>query len=238
VALGTVLFLSEWAWTAAERSFQRALGINSAHTEGLLQYGSLMEALGRFDDGLRLKHQALERDSRSTLVLVHVAMSYWHQRKYQDAATWARRALEIEPRNALAGECLAGVYWASGDFDRFLEENVRRAVALGAPESVAVDINRFGEELKRIYERHGRAGLARRMVAFLEARQPNAPHRASVQLAVFCGEAGNLDEAFAHLDRAIAARDPALVHLAVAPQWDTLRHDARFTERLKHMALR
>ena len=45
---------------------------------------------------------------------------------------------------------------------------------------------------------------------------------ASMQRAILCG-AGDLDSAFAHLDHAIDSRDPALVHLAVAPQWDSLR---------------
>jgi hypothetical protein len=36
---------------------------------------------------------------------------------------------------------------------------------------------------------------------------------------------------------ALDVRDPALVYLAVAPQWDSLRHDARFIDRLKRMAL-
>jgi hypothetical protein len=51
------------------------------------------------------------------------------------------------------------------------------------------------------------------------------------------GQAGELDAAFAHLDRAIDGRDPALVHLAVAPQWDDLRGDARFAARLSRMGL-
>ena len=93
VALGTVLFLSEWAWAAAERSFRRALQINPAHTEGLLQYGMLMEALGRLHEGLGLKQQALERDSPSALVFVQIAMSYWHQRRYED--TIACRACSL-----------------------------------------------------------------------------------------------------------------------------------------------
>jgi hypothetical protein len=58
-----------------------------------------------------------------------------------------------------------------------------------------------------------------------------------VQLAVLHGEAGHLDEAFRHLDAAISLRDPALVHLAVAPQWDYLRIDGRFGERLQTMGL-
>ena len=109
VALGTVLFLGEWDWTGAERSLQRALDINPDHTEALLQYGALHEALGRLDEGLRLKQQALARDPRSPLVLVHIAIAYWHQRKYDETLAWANRALDIDPTHQLAGQSLAGV---------------------------------------------------------------------------------------------------------------------------------
>jgi hypothetical protein len=50
-------------------------------------------------------------------------------------------------------------------------------------------------------------------------------------------QAGDLDAAFEHLDRAIDSRDPALVHLAVAPQWDGLRADPRLAVRLTRMGL-
>ena len=59
-----------------------------------------------------------------------------------------------------------------------------------------------------------------------------------MQLALFYGEAGEMDRAFQHLDRAIESHDPALVHLAVAPQWDSLRADPRFNECLARMGLR
>jgi len=57
-------------------------------------------------------------------------------------------------------------------------------------------------------------------------------------MALLHGELGNMDEAFRHLDAAIQHRDPSLVHLAVAPQWDSLRDDPRFAERLARMGLR
>ena len=66
------------------------------------------------------------------------------------------------------------------------------------------------------------------------AAQPNTP---PVMLAIHYGEAGELDAAFEHLQRAIDNRDPALVHLAVAPQWDPLRGDCRFAECLARMSL-
>jgi serine/threonine protein kinase len=58
------------------------------------------------------------------------------------------------------------------------------------------------------------------------------------RLAIHYAEAGDLDAAFAHLQRLIDARDPALLHLAVAPQWDSLRADPRFNECLARMKLR
>jgi hypothetical protein len=45
VALGTVLFLSDWNWTGAQRSLARALAIGPDHTEGWLLYGRLLETL-------------------------------------------------------------------------------------------------------------------------------------------------------------------------------------------------
>jgi len=60
---------------------------------------------------------------------------------------------------------------------------------------------------------------------------------AAIQMAVLSGEVGDLDAAFHHLDRALETRDPSLVHLAVAPQWDSLRGDPRLSERLVRMRL-
>jgi len=139
VALGTVLFLSEWDWTAAERSLRRALEINPDHTEALLQYGSLQEALGRLDDGLRCKQQALAHDPRSPGVLVQIAISYWHQRKYDETQVWARRALEIDPKHVLASQFITHVYWKIGDVNRFATWIVSQAIVWGfSEERVAV----------------------------------------------------------------------------------------------------
>ena len=234
IALGTVLFLCEWDWLGADRSFQRALAINPAHSEALLQYGSLMEALGQLDRGLRLKQQALERDPRSPLVFVQIARSYWHQRRYDEAIAWASRALDLDPRQLLAGEFLAAAYWKQGDIERFIAENLRRAEVWGvAPEALA-ELKRSGAAMKEAYATGGHAKLNRYM---LDQMPPSGDDAASVRRAVLHAALGDLDAAFGHLDRALAARDPGLVHLAVAPQWDGLRADPRLADRLNKMGL-
>jgi len=242
VALGTVLFLSEWDWTAAERSLQRALQINPDHTEALLQYGSLQEALGRLDDGLRCKQQALARDPRAPGVLVQIAASYWNQRKYDDTLVWTRRALEIDPNHVLAGQFINHVYWRTGDVDGFaawILSGLTRALEWGFSEEQVAAMKQVVADAQHAYATAGLSGLNRFWAD--QITNPRMDFDVLLKMAFFraklYGAAGRLDEAFDCLDQAIAQRDPALVHLAVAPDWDGLRDDPRFDDRLKKMGL-
>ena len=228
VALGAVLFRGEWNWTGAERSLERALRLNPNHTEAYLHYGSLLEALGRLEEGLEMKLRALERDPFSPLVALQISMSHFHQRRYEEAIEWAQKALEIDPRHPHAREFLAGAYLKKGDSDRYMEENLRHAERHGAPAELV-------ETLRSVYSSEGSAGVVRFALA-QAAKQPLA--FPDFQMALLYAEAGDLEAAFLHLDRAIDSRDPALVHLAVGPQWDGLRREsARFEERLARMGL-
>ena len=223
VALGTVLFLSDWNWNGARRSLERGLELNADHAEGWLLYGRLLEALGYLEEGLAVKQRVLERDPSSATVHLQIALSYWNQRRYDDMIAWATRSLELDAQHLLAREYLAGAYLKKGDLDRHTAELLAHARAAGCPVELL-------DDLRRSYDARGRAGV----VEF--ALRVNA-HGPPVQLALLHGEAGHLDAAFRHLDAALARRDPALVHLAVAPQWDCLRADGRFGERLLAMGL-
>jgi DNA-binding winged helix-turn-helix (wHTH) protein/Tfp pilus assembly protein PilF len=228
LALGTVLFLSEWNWAGAERSLSRAIELNPAHTEAYLVYGSLMEALGQLPRGLDMKQKALERDPLSPLVHLQLSLSYWHQRRYDDAIMWANKSLALDPNHLLAREHLAGCYLKKRDFDRHMAENIAHAESHGvAAEALA--------PVREAYATGGRAAV----VQYVLRQMSSSDHpAAALALAVHYAEAGDLDAAFRHLNRAIEARDPALVHLAVAPQWDDLRADPRFGQCLARMGLR
>jgi DNA-binding winged helix-turn-helix (wHTH) protein/Tfp pilus assembly protein PilF len=223
VALATVLFLSDWNWDGAHRSLERALALNPDHTEGWLLLGRLLEALGHLADGLSAKQKALERNPSSAAVHLQVALSYWNQRRYDDMIAWANRSLDLDPQHLLAREYLCAAYLKKGDIDRHMAESIAHATAAGAPAALL-------EELRYAYETGGRPAV----VAYALEANANGP---PAQLALLFGESGQLDEAFRQLDSAIARRDPMLVHLAVAPQWDPLRADGRFSERLDAMKL-
>jgi DNA-binding winged helix-turn-helix (wHTH) protein/tetratricopeptide (TPR) repeat protein len=225
VALGSVLFFAEWDWRGADQCLRRAIEINPNHVQGYLIYGHLLDALGRPEQALGMKLSAFERDPLSPLVHVQIALSYLYQRRYDEAVEWAQKALALDSRHLLALEFLAGAYLFKGDFDRYLTQFVAHGVVAGAPEEPL-------QRLQAAYAREGRSGFWRCSLEQMAGRPVPA-----MQLAVFYGQAGDIDAAFEHLDRAIDDHDPSLIDLGVAPQWDPLRADPRFNQRLARLAL-
>ena len=257
VALGQVMFFSEWDWTAAERSFQRALAINPNHAEAYLHYGGLMEAVGQLTRGLELKLQGLECDSTSALAHVLIAVSLWNQRRYDDVIVWVNKALDRDPRHLFARELLVGAYWKKGDFERQIEQDLKRLEARGglSDESRAA-LRGICAEILHVYEHEGVAGAhgwfpkheqrLGELISRTNREQGFSSDGASpfergntiIGPLVRFAEAGDLDKAFEYLQHALDVRDPGLVHLAVAPQWDSMRADPRFDQCLARMKLR
>ena len=227
-ALGAVMFMAEWDWIGAERSLQRALEHSPNHTQARLLYGRLLDAQGRLQDGLATKLRALETDPFSASVHLAIALSYWNQRQYDECIRWATKTLDLDPSHGLAREFLAGAYWALGDFPRHMAENKTHALAHGvAAEAFA--------PVEKAFADGGRPAVIRFALDQAAQGKYRLP---DMQLALFHGELGDLDSALPYLERAIATRDPCMVDIAVAPQWDVLRSDARFDQCLRTMGLR
>jgi len=226
-ALGQVLYLSEWDWVGAEKSLTRALTLNPSHTQAHLHYGSLLEARGALDRGLDMKWKALERDPLCPAVHLGIATSYFLRRQYDEMIEWANRTLALAPDHLGAREYIAGAFQMKGDLDRYMIEHMRYAEVLGVPSESL-------EPMRRAYASGGRLGLLRYVVAQQSARQDDT---ADLALAVNYGELEDMELAFHHLERAVNSRDPGLVHLAVSPLWDGLRHDARFEHYLGRLGL-
>ena len=250
VALGQVMLFSEWDWIAAERSFQRALAINPNHAEAYLYYGGLMEALGQLTRGFELRLQGLECDSTSALAHVLIASSLWNQRRYDDVIVWVNKALDRDPRHLFARELLVGAYWKKGDFKRQIVEDLKRVEARDLSEEARAALREIVAEILHAFDHEGldaahRCILKHMSSAWMTALMSDEGGstiigRGNTMIGPLArsAEAGDLDKAFELLQGALDVRDPGLVHLAVAPQWDRLRADPRFNQCLARMKLR
>ena len=225
VALGTVLFFAEWDWAGAERCFGRALETQPDHQQACLIYGRLLDTRRRPDEALAVKLRALAAEPRSPLVHLQIALTYWNRRDYNQAMSWAEKALSIDPQHLLAREFVVGACQQLGDHDRAMLEAMRHAESFGVSQELL-------QPLKDAYAAGGRPAVVK--MALDQGRRGGAP---ALQLAVLSAESGDADAALRYLDAAIDSRDPSLVDLAVAPQWDALRADSRFAARLIRMGL-
>ena len=112
--------------------------------------------------------------------------------------------------------------WAKKALDRDPRHGFARELLAGAYWKMG-DLEHFHEHLQRAREPLSEGTAQREPAAF--------------DLVMQYAEAGDLDSAFEQLQRMLDARDPALVDLAVAPHWDSLRADPRFDECLARMKL-
>jgi tetratricopeptide (TPR) repeat protein len=138
------------------------------------------------------------------------------------------QGLECDSTSALAHVQIAGSFWNQRRYDdvivwanKALDRNPHHLLAR--------------QLLASAYWKMGDLERARELLS--DSTQPDLGDE-GVFLAFRFAQAGDLDAAFEQLQRLIDARDPALIHLAVAPQWDSLRADPRFNECLARMKLR
>jgi tetratricopeptide (TPR) repeat protein len=140
------------------------------------------------------------------------------------------QGLQCDSTSALAHERIAlsfwnqrryddVIVWVNKALDRDPEHRLARELLGGAYWKMG-DLERALKELKRA-----------------EARSPNEETLPALKVVRYA-EVGDLDAAFKHLHLALDAHDPGMIHLAVAPQWDSLRADPRFNQCLVRMKLR
>jgi len=142
--------------------------------------------------------------------------------------------VQADPNNLRAAELLGTLYLYVWDLDAFVAERRRRVSGLADADTSKAATERWCLALLKV----ARSGNKREVLRFLlEGLATNTSSRASVQRAGLFAALGDTESAFRSLDHAIALRDPWLVYLAVAPLWDRLREDARFTDRLRMMQL-
>ena len=107
------------------------------------------------------------------------------------------------------------------------------------PGEALTTVRQIVAEMRSVQATDGIRGVTRYMADVVN--DPRVEFDGMLKLAsrraILCGDASRLDDAFDYLDQAIGARDPALVYLSIAPQWDSLRGDSRFSQRLERLAL-
>jgi adenylate cyclase len=223
-SLGFIAAAYDYDWPGAEALFRRAIESNPSYANAHVMYAALvLGPTGRVDEARIHQQRAWELDPLSAAVAGAVATLSVMTRRYDDAISTCRRALELDPAYPWAYRILGEAHLLKGQYDE-AEDALSRT---DAPPLV-------GGLLGYCYARTGRESQARRILLRLE--EMNNPMLA-YQIALVHLGLGDGDLALHWLQVARDAHSMGVYWLKIEPIWDPLRPDRRFIQLLQQLRL-
>ncbi len=218
LAYGTMLY--EWDWVRSEQSFRRAIDADPSYQIAHHWYADFLAGRGRFEEALAAMLRARELDPLSRITGVELAWVYHLLGRHDDAEAQVRQVLRLDPAYA-HGFFVLGLVQLGRNQNAEACDSIQRAIDLGGFYAHATGA------LVLALVRTGRRDEAEQVTADLVARSGKeyVPQSA---LAIAHGALGDMDQAFAALDRGIAERDVLLPENFFELLFDSLKGDPRY----------
>ena len=222
----------EWAWTEAEREFQRALELDSSNSRTHELYSFHLWTVGNDEQALLHLRRAVELDPLNLNALDNLAMQYIFSKRFDQAIEESKKVVEIDPAFASVHSRLSDAYFFTGKYELWLEEWEKAARLNYDPDELAPV-----EAAKREYPKSGYRGALKRAVA-VEEEQSKRIYVDPAWIAGHHALLGEKDQAFAWLEKAYAEKSGVLTDmLKIHIYFDSLRSDPRYADLLKRMGL-
>jgi TolB-like protein/DNA-binding winged helix-turn-helix (wHTH) protein/Flp pilus assembly protein TadD len=221
----------EWDWATAEREYKRALELNPSDARSHHWYAVYLMYVGRFDEGIAEANRARDLDPLSLPVNNALAGRLLVAGRVADAIKQLQKTLEIDPYFAPAYQTMGWAYLKMGKQREAVQE-FQKALQLSGSDDKDLML-----DLGFAYAATGNRQEAQKILSKLKMlhEQGLAP---SASIAILYGSLGELDEAFAWMDKAYKERDPELTYIKVpGRRFEPLRHDPRFLELVRRMGL-
>ena len=218
---------SAWQWTAAERDFKRAIDLNSNLALAHRWYANYLALVGRHEPALAEILRARELDPLSPGVNATVGYIHYLGRHYDEAVAQLDKTAEMDRLYPYPHLFLGHVYAAKGMYAASIAA-YQEAIRLGLDSPTTQS---------RLAAACAGAGERARALAILAQLQAGNGTVSPAELAIPYATLGENEQAFAALDRALAAHDPQLQLIGAVPAFDPLRTDPRFQELVRRVGL-
>jgi eukaryotic-like serine/threonine-protein kinase len=226
-SMGIINLRYAWDTLGAERCFQRAITLKPSYSIAHQWYGECLTAMTSFDRSITQLKIAQDLDPLSLTINSVLGGMLCFARQYDRAVEQCRNTLEMHNDFWLALYFLGLTYESQGDLDQ----------AIDAFEQAAKSAKRNPMVLGALghsYARGGKLADATNLLDELRVLSQES-YTSPVNLALVALGLGDIDFAFAELDRAVDARAGWLVFLRADPRFDHLRADPRFVNLLRRV---
>jgi tetratricopeptide (TPR) repeat protein len=186
-----------------------------------------------------LAEERFKRATAGVTILIFAGLvggiTFKWARRYDDSLAQFQKVNQMDPNFPLNHERLAQLYAILGKFEEAVtEETKARLLAGEKQQDVLAKMNALRRELT-VKGEHGyweeRLQLAR------DRQNPPEAYFRPYGLAIIYAHLGEKGKAFENLENALAERDTQMTELAIEPQFDVLRPDARFAELERRIGL-
>ena len=227
-SLAAIKWRYDWDWDRAEREFKRAIELNPNYPTARQWYGLFLIYRKQFDAGRAELLKAQQLDPLSLAINANVGLSYYFERRYDDAIRHLRTTLELD-RYFPYGHFFLG--WALEQKREFAqaEDAFRRAAEI---DRTTVTQAYLAHDLAL----HGKRAEAEKILAELEKKSAES-YVSPYYLAVIFLGLGDNEKALEMLQRGLADHSESMVLLGVEPKFDGLRSNDRFKEISRQIGL-
>jgi len=227
VQMGTVHFLYDYDWPAAERELRRAVELNPNYAPAQEFLGWFLVSMGRTEEGLEHVRRSVALDPLSVENQSNLGWQLYFARRYDDALAESRKAIDLEP-----------AYWGSYYYMGQAYAQQRHFAEAIAEETKGRELDPDNPlpqvELARDYALAGRTAEARRALADLLAAAKRQ-YVSKAGFVVIYAALGDKDQALAQLEQTYRDRSLFMAMLKVEPEMDTLRSDPRFQDLMRRL---
>ena len=221
IALGWVLADYDWDWKGAKAELDRALALAPGDGDVHRASASLAMQLGRLDEAIALAQRAVALDPLSKPAHVVLGDCCMRAGRLDDAVASLQLALDLAPNAGITHYILSCARLLQGRADDALDEAEREPVPYLRLLCVALAQHTRGDAvasdaaLRRLTDEGGSA--------------------VSFQIAAAHAWRGEVDTAFAWLERAYRERDPGLGESVAYPLLRALHGDPRWIALMQKM---
>lgn len=217
----------DWDWPGAEKEFRRAIELNPNYETAHQWYAEYLSAMGRPAEAIAEIRRAREINPTSLIINAVEAWVLYHAREYDQAIAQGQKVLEMDPNFAEVYEYLKRCYDQKGMY--------REAIAARQTRRKLAGFN--SEETPVLREAAAATNPSLYWQKRLEQEMEESKREPSTafDMAEIFAQLGKKDQAFEWLEKAYEERYFMMMYLKVAPNFDPIRSDPRFTDMLRRV---
>ena len=237
VTLGFYLAFFEWNWIKAESELRKAQAMDPTPDQEL-SLAALLSLTGRREEAIQTVRRVLEQNPEKLKLHWTLGVYLSYMGRNEEAKAEINRYLDVAPNSPSPRYYLAKILWRESKFDEAMDHWERFQILVhGSAGTEAVAHEAFRQAGR------GQAGLAAYCRIWLDEVERMSANRKPdewippMDWVWFYMLAGDLDDAFLWMDRALDQREPLAIFSVSEPFWEPLWKDVRFDGVLRRTGL-